>query len=142
MTTGTTRWSFDTCGCVVLQNYDYDVSDQDPVSITFETICSLHQGIPDHPTRYDVVANKENRPRMNALRELLNNGPASVVDTLPDGTKQLKQGLDVSFSFSGTVPNRLINIILTGIVLTAQQKTAFQTRLDNLFGAGKITLVN
>jgi|SRR5690242_20598371 hypothetical protein len=142
MVINTTTWEPDTCDCVILQNFDYAIDTENPQSISFQRICSLHQGIADHPTRYDTILNKENRPRMQALLELLLNAPTTVTDTLSDGSKKLKDGIEVHFSFTGTVPNRLITLTLTGVTLTANQKTAFQTRLDNRFGAGKITLVN
>ena len=138
MTIKTTRYSPDTCQCVLEYTWDDTLSEADRVH-SFKSIvkCSVHQGQADQ-TAYNTVF-EENPRKNNALGTCLANGPAALFDTI-DGTRQLKGSINFNFSWSGTAPNRVLNISFTGITLTTQQRNTIQTALNNLFGVGKVVI--
>ena len=64
-----------------------------------------------------------------------------MIENLPDGSKQFKKGVNISWAWSGLPPDRVLTITVTGTTLTTQQKNAIQNRLNSRFGTGKITVV-
>jgi hypothetical protein len=54
---------------------------------------------------------------------------------------QLKNNITYDFSWSGTAPDRVLNISFTGITLTNQQKNTIRTVLNNRFGIGKVNVL-
>lgn len=138
MTIKTTRFSPDTCGCELEYTWDDTLTESERVH-SFKSIvkCPVHSGQADE-TAYNTVF--EENPRKNiALERCLANGPTALFDTI-DGTRQLKQGITYNFSWSGTAPNRVLNISFTGITLTTTQRNAIQTALNTRFGVGKVVI--
>lgn len=85
---------------------------------------------------------KEENPRKNITTQLiLDNSPNTVYDLNADGSRIFKKGINVSWSWSGTAPNRLMTITVTGIVLTTNQKNAIQTKLNERFGINNVSIV-
>ena len=141
MTIKTTRWSPDTCSCVVEFTWDDSVAEDQRTDSLSQVIqkCPVHQAQSD-PNVYSTL--KDENPRKNiALGLSLDNGPSSLFDLNADGSRTLKGNISYNWSWSGTPPDRNLNISFTGINLTAQQKSAIQNFLNNRFGAGKVTLV-
>ena len=138
----TTRWSPDTCGCSIDYQWD-DSLPQDQITVTpvgVPTKCAVHNVLGTVPTVFNAV--KEENGRKNTTRSLiLDNGPSTLFDTAPDGTREFKNGIEMSWSWSGTAPNRVITVTVTGITLTNPQKNAIRNILTNRFGAGKVVLV-
>lgn len=128
-----TRWSPDTCECVIEYNNDLSLS-------RVVNACAAHQGGTES-TVFNTVL--EENPRKNrSLKEILDNAPASVFDVDADsGTRVFKKGISVDFGWSGVAPDRHLTLTVKGITLTANQITALQTKLDTRFGTGKVTLV-
>jgi hypothetical protein len=58
-----------------------------------------------------------------------------------NGSRTFKKGITATWSWSGTAPNRLMTITVTGIVLTTNQKNAIQTKLNERFGINNVTIV-
>jgi hypothetical protein len=138
MTIQTTRWSPDTCPCVIEYSWDDTLSEANRIH-TLSTIskCPTHQALSDN-TAYSTVLDEN--PRKNIAHQLvLDNGPATLSDLI-NGTRQLKAGIVLGFSWSGTVPNRVLTISYTGITLTTNQKNSIQTFLNNRFGSGKVLI--
>lgn len=144
MTIKTTRYSPDTCSCVLEYDWDDTLTESERVH-TFKTIskCPAHSALADKPA-YDSVI-EENPRKNNSLQTCLDNGPAGLYDISPtDGTHQLKNGITFNFSWSGNAPNRVLTISFTtsgGGALTTQQKNSVQTFLNNRFGSGKVLIV-
>ena len=113
-----------------------------PVLVQAENVCETHSVLANQAEVFNTL--KDENPRRNkAFQHLLDNGPALLVDTDPvSGAKVLKPGIHIDFSFTGTPPNRVVVLTLTGITLTTNQKNNAQTFLNNKFGVGKVTLVN
>lgn len=143
MTIQTTRYSPDTCQCILEYQWDDSV---DP-SIRTHTLanyirkCSVHASQANDTTRWNTVM--EENPRKNiGIQLIIDNAPAQFVDTDAQGNKTLKAGLSLDFTVAGTAPNRIFTLIFRGTTLTQTQIDAMQTRLDTRFGAGKVVFVN
>jgi len=139
----TTRWSPDTCGCILEYSWDDSVPDNSRVHTptTIVNKCPAHSAIADTNTHFNVII--EENPRKNfALDEILQNAPStSWFDIDPaSGSRVFKNNITANWSWSGTAPNRVLTLTFTGITLTTAQRNTLQTRLNNRFGTGKITL--
>lgn len=137
-----TRWSPDTCGCII--EYSWDSTQPESTRThtldNFINVCSFHQGLADDPTRWNTVL--EENPRKNLTYQgILDNSPTANLYDIVNGTRQLKAGITFNFSWSGTAPNRVLTISYTGITLTTQQKNSIQTWLNSNFGVGKVIIV-
>ena len=138
MTINTTKWSPDTCTCVV--NYSWDDSvpaEQRTHELTSIEKCLVHSSLTD-TAAYQVVT--EENPRKNvSLQTVLDNAPTSLYDVNTDGARTLKNNISYNFSWSGEAPDRVLTISFSGISLTTPQKNALQNFLNNKFG-GKVVL--
>jgi hypothetical protein len=136
-----TRWSPDTCDCVMITEAGATESDF-PTLVTAEYICPIHSGLSSHTAVYNTV--KDENPRKNkAFQQLIDNSPAGMFDLdAESGTKVLKKGITLDWSWTGIAPTRVIVFTLTGITLTTNQRNNAQSLLNSTFGAGKAVLVN
>lgn len=135
----TTRWSPDTCSCVI----EYEWDDLDPPETRTHTLfnyvnrCTAHTILPNDSDRYLSV--KEENTRKNIAHQgILDNGPNGLFDIV-DGNRVLKNNIAISWSWGGIAPDRVLTISYSGITLTQQQKNAIQTFLNNRFG-GKVII--
>jgi hypothetical protein len=128
-----TRWSPDTCQCVIEYNADLSLN-------RIVNACVAHQGGTES-TVYSTVL--EENPRKNrSLKEIIDNAPASMFDIDADsGTRVFKKGISIDFQWQGVAPDRTLTLTVKGITLTANQINAVQNKLDTRFGAGKVTVV-
>ncbi len=116
-----TRWSPDTCDCVLEFEWDDAVVESTRVHVFKNTIKTC----PDHPalignSLYDQVL-FENTCKNITFVEIQKVLPAVEVE-------------NYIWAFDG---NRVLQVSLVGIVLLAAEKQGIQTALDNKFGAGK-----
>jgi len=141
MVTNTTRYSPDTCDCVL--EYDWDStkpeSSRTHTLNRFVKVCSFHQVLATDTDRWNAVF--EENPRKNqSLQAILDNSPTTSLYDIVNGNRQLKASIGFNFSWSGTAPNRVLTISFTGITLTTQQKNTIQSALNTRFGVGKVVL--
>src|SRR5687768_1011115 len=128
MTTQTTRWSPDTCGCV----FEYTWDDTQSEATRTHTLSNVVNKCPAHTAQtnancYTTVLDEN--PRKNiALERALATGPTTLYDTI-EGTRQLKPALTYNYSWSGTAPNRVLTISFTGVSLTTTNKNTIQSAL-------------
>lgn len=128
----TTRWSPDTCQCVLEYEWDETVPQEDRVH-TFKGIvhrCLIHEllGYLENSNLYDKVLQENTRK----------NG------VFGDMEIQIK-----AFGHTFTMDNfrwqfdqdRKLQIEIVDVELTQQQRTNIQTFLDNKFGTGEVTLI-
>ncbi len=138
----TTRWSPDTCECILEYTWDNSVP-QDQITIQPANIivkCSAHNTIQQSTTVFNTV--KEENGRKNISHSvILDNSPSTAYDIV-DGNRQFKNGIIVSWSWSGTVPNRILTITVSGIKLTQNQKNSIQAKLDERLGISNVVFVN
>ncbi len=138
----TTRWSPDTCGCVVEYSWDDTVAaDQRAHTTTRVAPCAAHPNAQQHvgadPFSAATVWGDENIGRKSRLEaRLLAAFPAlgySFVDPVTGLTViGLKPG-SYAWFFDA---QRVLNVSLPS--LSAAQKQAAQTWCDNNIGAGKV----
>jgi len=135
----TTRWSPDTCTCVIDYTWDDTTSETNRVhTLSTITKCPAHIAQTDS-TAYSTVLDEN--PRKNiALENILSSSPTTALYDTVNGTRQFKQGINVNFSWSGTAPNRVLTLTITGISLTTPQKNTLQTALNTRLGSGKVVL--
>lgn len=146
-----TRWTPDTCSsggqnptdsCVL--EYDVDTSTTPPTLSNFRTLqlCSAHSVLSPETeeTKVNAIRNENSRGHGNAFGTILENAPTSLYDTLPNGTRTFKQGITVTWAWSGTVPNRVLNITITGVSLTENQLNSIRAKLDERFGINNVIL--
>lgn len=140
MTINTTRYSPDTCECVIEYTWDDSVpEDQRQHSLsTYVNKCPAHSALASDTARWNAVF-EENPRKNNALQHVLDNSPvAALFDTTAEGARVLKNNITFNFSFSGTAPNRVLTISFSGISLTTNQKNTIQSALNTRFGSGKV----
>ena len=135
----TTRWSPDTCGCVIEYTWDNTTVESERVhTLSTITKCAIHSSQTNTDAWNTVL--EENPRKNNTLEQILASSPTTALYDTLNGTRQFKSGITVSTSWSGTVPNRVLTITITGISLTTQQKNTIQTALNTRFGSGKVVL--
>jgi len=137
----TTRYSPDTCGCVIEYTWDNTTPESTRVHTldNYITKCPAHVSLATDTDRWNAVF--EENPRKNiALESVLANSPTTALYDTLNGTRQFKQGINVNFSWSGTAPNRVLTLTITGISLTTNQKNTLRTALDTRFGSGKVLI--
>src|SRR5262245_8354056 len=130
-----TLWTLDTCGFdIKTENCQILINDQTGTE-TYVRRCPAHQ------TATEAQAHEENtRGKSNVEWEMLDGAPSSLFDTLPDGTRQFKNGINVTWTWSGTVPNRVLNVNVTGVTLTQNQQNSIKNKLNNRFGINNVVL--
>src|SRR4030095_8644469 len=140
MVINTTRWSPDTCECVLEYDWDSTVTEDNRVHTlsNYVSVCPAHQGLADHQARWNTIL-EENPRKNNAHQYVLDNSPTTALYDVIDGSRHLKKNITFNFTWSGTAPNRVLTISYTGISLTSNQKNTIQTFLDSRF-SGKVLI--
>jgi len=118
-------WSPDTCGCRIIQAHDATDLVTPFTLASVVTKCAAHAALTDAEV-WDAVwhpTTGENR-RKNRVRNRI---------VAQWGTEI------VSFSFSGTAPNRVLTIVTEG--LTQNQRDAAQAWADTNIGVGRVVIV-
>ncbi len=134
----TTKWKVKTCPCVLEYTWDDSVTPIEKTLKNFIIICPNHQALSD-TDRWNTIWD-ENPKVSLSLYHILDNSPTTSLYDIIDGSRQLKQSITFSYSYSGTAPNRVLTISFTGISLTTNQKNTIQSLLNNKFGVGKVIL--
>ena len=134
----TTRWSSDHCSCVVEYTWDNTTNENTRVH-TYSThlnICPDHTSLGQNVTAYNTMLDENQRKNIN-LQVMIDNAAAQLSSTGSTGGS-LKQGIIYNISYTGTAPNRVLNVSFTGITLTQAQKNVLQTAANTKFGVGKV----
>jgi hypothetical protein len=125
----TNQWSPDTCGCTIEFQWD-DANDQVHIPTQIVKDCPEHIGLVTPESMHTTLL-KENRGK-NGIWNRLHN-----VTEFPDlaeldneGRVVLKNGVTITWFFTGQDDTRVLNVDLTGTPLTAQQKTLVQNWVD------------
>lgn len=139
MTIHRTEYRPDTCTCII----EYSWDDTVPPSSRTHTLtnyilrCPEHSPLATDSERFNTIF--EENPRKNiAWQSLLDNGPAAMTDIQENGTKVLKRGITITWTWTGTAPNRVLTLTVTGFTLTTNQLNTAQNWLDNRFGVGRV----
>jgi hypothetical protein len=136
-------WSPDTCGCQFMLTYETE--EPSPRQFTLKELvktCPEHAVVANNEQKLTNVFDENKRKTRvhTALRELAESELTTVVQT-DDGTTRrvLRENL-VSFDFTGTPPNRVLNITINANI-TAQRKAQLQAAINSRIGAGKVVLL-
>jgi hypothetical protein len=137
-------WTLDSCSTNAIDNCQIEI-DNGFNFIRFVRKCPIHAGLSDDVAGFNVLWNPSNtgenqRGPSNTLAEILDKGPSTLYDTATDGTRTFKRGITVSWAWSGTAPDRVLTVTVTGITLTTNQRNSITTFLNNRFGVGKVVL--
>lgn len=122
----TTRWSPDTCGCVLEYDWDDAVAD-DQRTHTYARhviICVIHAAVSGGSNRYDAVI-EENASRMKVLDYIQANFPVLA-------TRIANQGIESIIGFSPDIRRKGRALRIAGALLTAPQRTALANALANV----------
>src|SRR5687768_11012055 len=116
-----TRWSPDTCDCILEYSWDDATSEAERVHTPTSTVqrCTAHQPLPNVNSVFNAVLDEN--PRKNlGLDEILQNAPnTNWFDVDPQsGTRIFKNNIRPVWTFSGTAPNRVLTLTFQGITLT------------------------
>lgn len=142
MTLKITRWSPDTCECVLEYEWDTD----DPQETRTHTPVNVVKACPAHSAQETVAqkfnkVNDENTRKNKVLKHALDNIDEIREEILdggqPTGTYTLKNGTEFNWSFDN---DRVLHVSITG--LTAQRISQLQTLADNYLGVGKVVVEN
>ena len=131
-----TRWTPDTCSsppCI------FEYTDDGNLTLT-NTVqkCSRHSSQANSTAYTNVI--EENQRKNISYQFVLDNSPTTSLYDIVNGTRQLKNGITFSWTWSGTPPNTVLTISYTGITLTTQQKNTIQSALNTRFGTGKVLI--
>lgn len=137
----TITWSSDSCGCVI--QFDSDTSVTPPIVSNFQqiSICPAHAtltGTTDQ--KVQNIRNENARGPSNTFSDIIAASGTELTQTLADGSKEFKGGVTAIWSWSGTAPDRVLNITITGASLTQNQKSSIQNKLNTRFGAGNVVV--
>lgn len=130
-----TRWSPDTCGCVL----DYEWDDSVPQDQRTHAISEVVKACPNHQDTAEKVYEKvkdENTTKNRVLGEIMESVPALVEEVIDDNgniSKRFKRGMEPKWSFD---ENRQLQI-----ELVSSEKAQMKTILDNKFGVNKVKLL-
>lgn len=137
MATRTTRWSPDTCGCVIEYAWDDSLPpDQRTHALTnVVTRCSGHTGFAGQAHLDQVIGENGRKNRVHGA--LLGMPALASTITNPDGSTSvvLKNGVTLAWSFDA---NRHLTITIGGA--TTAQRTQLQTFADSALGQGVVTI--
>lgn len=141
MTIQTTRWSPDTCPCIIEYQWD-DTQTESTRTHTIANVinkCAAHNTTADNNAHWNILMDEN--PRKNTTLGLaLSNLTSDIATTDAGGSLVLKSGITFNWSWTGTSPNRVLNISFTGVTLTTAKKNNLQTALNNQFGTGKVVV--
>ena len=133
-------WRPDSCSCQFRFNFDDAVSESSRTQSvsTVPTKCAAHSSLASDALRWSTVLDENPRVGISLLLALAN-GPSTLYNIV-DNSRQLKPTIKYNWSWSGTAPNRVLNISFTGITLTTQEKTTIQNAINARLGSGKVVL--
>ena len=135
-------WTLDSCGCqVVLHKANSDPLDDTWICDQVLRICPIHI---NEPTNQDLLQAllSENRRRQGVRKVLLDNAPAQMILTNPDGSITFRDNILLTWEWSGVRPDRTLTVTLTGHTLTTNQKNAVQTKINQRYPNLNIIFVN
>jgi len=127
----TTRWSPDTCSCVIEYTWDSEVPEQDRVHTHSQSVKTCGAHTPRHEKKAHLDTVLEENQRKNkahaAVYEILKEKNPNL--TVEEFTK------DFSFSFD---QNR--NLKISHKDLKAQDKAKLKSDIDTLVGQNKVSI--
>lgn len=146
MTLTRQNWKPDTCACVVEEEYDRDNPDAAFTCSAVISKCPAHSAVSDANLYGVLYANSdgENKRKNKVHGFMLNNlSTLTEIKTSENGSSyiEFKNGINVSWNWTGTGASRVLQVTVTGATLSNNQKAALTTFAESTFGAGKVVIV-
>ena len=138
------QWSPDTCGCTIEYSWDDSVSAELRTHSATRIVkaCLAHDGLKnDTANHYDKVRN-ENVRKNKAHGQLLALSQIGDVVLQPNGETyfQLKNGITINYSFTGTGADRVLSVSVVGYNLSTTQKNTLTAWCETNLGVGKVII--
>lgn len=138
-----TRWSPDTCECVIEYEWDETLSQDDRVHTQKKIIntCADHVGVTD--TLYTVLdfeTRRKNQLQGWILENLSNVSVEKTDENTGEIRKVFKPKIIYDWNFEGNGADRILHARLLGIQLSNAEKTTIQDFADTKFGMEKIVV--
>lgn len=134
-----TRWSPDTCKCIIDYQWDSDIPIEQRVHTYSKTIkdCPEHSSLGS--TIFDVIL-EENQRKNKLYSELIKLDSIGEDVVQEDGSiiRQLKKGIRYDWQFD---QNRKLEVMVLGTTLSQKDKDDLQTISDSKLGSGKIKVL-
>lgn len=139
-------WKPDTCDCLVEEIYEgTNIVGGGQVLRK----CSVHQAVPDVNLYGILYSNPDGEnKRKNLLRRALLGFEGFSLNleetkTNPDGSTYLefKNGITVTFTWTGEGDSRVLQLQITGVNLTTNQRNLVRNFCDTRFGVGRVVLL-
>lgn len=136
----TTRWSPDTCDCVIEYDWDADLPAEARVHTPSRVVnrCPAHQAQADAAAVFTTLLDEN--PRKNKLlaraMDLLTDKTEAVVQLDGSTVLQWRNGVTVGWAFDAA---RVLEVSISG--LTNPQRNAVQNAANNMFGANKVRIL-
>lgn len=133
------RWSPDTCGC----SFDFepdDINHNNQIHLGVITTCSAHSGLSGEQLHQVVL--KENQSKNKIHGQLLAIPELTQLVSQSDGSivTKFKPGIDFEPIWSGKDDSRVLNIMVIGYSLTAQNKSDIQSFIDTKLDSKKVSI--
>lgn len=130
----TTRWSLDTCNCVIDCEVDDALKPEDRVLTYTNAVrtCSFHNGLLGTAKGLTAPADDNFRKNM-VLKEALDAFDAKL-------SRDRESNVQYEWSFTGVDDARVLVVSFPDSTLTTLDKASLQTTLTTRFGAGKVTV--
>jgi len=125
-----TRWWPDTCGCVIVYEWDRDLppSERTHTIKRVETKCEYHLSLVDNELWSYVV--DENLTKNEAI--------ATLKDQFGGSYDELIDLYQLSWYWVGTGKDRVLHLVCP--TLDAVEKAQLQVFIDNILGSGKVVV--
>ena len=108
-------------------------------SFAFTRKCPAHSSFADKQL-WDIIWDEN--PRYSTTYDLITaHGPPGLYDTDTEtGSKALKHNVGLNLTWSGTAPNRVLTIAITGANVTTAQKNTIRAAINAKIPGGKVVL--
>jgi hypothetical protein len=132
----TTRWSPDTCDCVLEYEWDTD-SPEDTRVHTFKNIerkCDSHAGLNQDHAHYDHVV-KENQTKNKMIQKIMDHVPRlkkQRQDERGNTVQELDPSVEYRWSLTGKDHQRQLQVELKGVTLTKKEKDDLKAGASSL----------
>ena len=133
-------WTLDTCGFDDTNQNCQAEMDPGWIFVRWIRRCPDHTSLPSDLTTFNQIHEENTRGKSNTFDTILKNAPTALFDTDANGSRTFKRGITVTWSWSGTVPDRVLNITISGITLTTTQQNNIRTVVDSRMGVGKVLI--
>lgn len=128
----TTRYSPDTCGCVLLLNWDTDHPEDEPVFGGVEKKCADHASLTSTDEEAHAYAWGDNRVKNRTRQAIMDRFGLTHEDMMIGKVDRFNWSFD-----SG----RVMSCSITGLAITGANKTALDAIIEAFAGSGKVVIV-